>query len=138
MSGNAAFFHAMAPALTANILTVTFVYCFAQVARSERRGDEGRATHLWLIVMILMFILYGVYTWNASPSWETDEVARPVSVCRAAAQVGPQRKDIEPNTAASLCIRSSATSTTGGWDDIDKANRGKSSQRKEEQRPKDD
>jgi hypothetical protein len=30
--GNAAFFKAMAPVLTANILTITFVYCFAKIS----------------------------------------------------------------------------------------------------------
>ena len=112
MSGNVAFFHAMAPALTANILTVTFVYCFAQIARSERRGEEGRATYIWLIVMILMFTLYGLYTWNTSPSWQVEELAPPVSVC-SAAQVWPQKKDVEPNTAGSLCLRSSETLKNG-------------------------
>jgi hypothetical protein len=60
----AAFFHAMAPTLTANLLTVTFVYCCAKVAQSERRGEEGRLTYLWLMALVLMFMLYGFYTWK--------------------------------------------------------------------------
>ena len=47
MSGTAAFFHAMAPALIANVLTVAFVYCFAVINKQERSGeDEGRLTYL--------------------------------------------------------------------------------------------
>ena len=64
MSGSAAFFHAMAPTLTANLLTVTFVYCIARVTQMERSGEEGRGTHLWLVVMVLLFALYGLYVWE--------------------------------------------------------------------------
>ena len=64
MSGAAPFFHAMAPTLTANILTVTFVYCFARIAQMERSGEEGYGTFVWLIVLILMFALYGLYVWR--------------------------------------------------------------------------
>jgi hypothetical protein len=39
MSGTEAFFHAMAPTLTANILTMAFVYCFARLAKID--ADEG-------------------------------------------------------------------------------------------------
>ena len=68
MSGTAAFFHAMAPTLIANVLTVVFVYCFAVIGQQERSGDEeGRLTYLWLIVMVFMFMLYGLYTWGVYP-----------------------------------------------------------------------
>ena len=63
MAETQAFFHALAPALTANVLTVVFVYCFAEMGRQERSGkEEGRLTYLWPIVMILMSMLYGLYT----------------------------------------------------------------------------
>jgi hypothetical protein len=62
------FFHALAPALVANVLTVVFVYCFAMINQREKRGEEGRLTHLWLIVMVLFFMLYGLYTWVFIPS----------------------------------------------------------------------
>ena len=66
MSGTAAFFHAMAPALIANVLTVAFVYCFAVINKQERSGeDEGRLTYL--IVMVFLFMLYGLYTWGVYP-----------------------------------------------------------------------
>jgi len=55
MSGSGAFFHAMAPTLTTNLLTMTFVYCIARVTQMERSGEEGRATHLWLVAMMLLF-----------------------------------------------------------------------------------
>jgi hypothetical protein len=61
------FFHALAPALVANVLTVVFVYCFAMINQQEKRGEEGRLTHIWLLVMILFLMLYGLYTWGVYP-----------------------------------------------------------------------
>lgn len=67
-SGTASFFHAMAPVLTANVLTVAFVYAFAMVTQKERSGvEEGRGTFLWLIVLVSFFMLYGLYTWGVYP-----------------------------------------------------------------------
>ena len=41
----------MASVLIANVLTVTFVYCFAKINQKECIGEEeGRLTHLWLII----------------------------------------------------------------------------------------
>jgi hypothetical protein len=37
----------------------TLVYCFAKIDQRERAGGEGRLTHLWLIVLVLLFMLYG-------------------------------------------------------------------------------
>ena len=58
----------MAPHLTANLLTVTFVYCVARVTQMERKmersAEGGRATHLWLAAMVLLFTLYGFYVWE--------------------------------------------------------------------------
>jgi len=54
----------MAPHLTANLLTVTFFYCVAHITQMERNGQEGRATHLWLTAMVLLFALYGFYLWK--------------------------------------------------------------------------
>jgi hypothetical protein len=68
MSGTVAFFHALAPILIANVLTVVFVYCFSVISQQERSGtDEGRLTYLWIIVMVFMFMLYGLYTWGVYP-----------------------------------------------------------------------
>ena len=64
MSGTDDFFHAMAPTLTANLLTVAFVYCLARITQMERNGEEGRLSHLWLVVMVLLFALYGLYLWR--------------------------------------------------------------------------
>ena len=64
MSESAAFFHEMAPTLTANLLTVTFVFCLARIAHGEGKGEEGRLHYLWLIVMVLLTALYGLYTWR--------------------------------------------------------------------------
>jgi hypothetical protein len=55
----------MAPILTANVLTVAFAYCFAKVHWKEVAGEEeGRLAYLWLIVLVLLFMLYGLYTWG--------------------------------------------------------------------------
>ena len=43
ISGTVAFFKAMAPVLTANVLTVTFVYCFAK-DQPERAQGRGRGS----------------------------------------------------------------------------------------------
>jgi heme/copper-type cytochrome/quinol oxidase subunit 2 len=63
--GTVAFFQAIAPVLIANVLAVTFVYCFAKVHQKElAQEEEGRLTYLWLIVLIFLFMLYGLYTWG--------------------------------------------------------------------------
>ena len=55
-TGTVAFFHAMAPVLIANVLTVT-----------ELKGEEeGRLTYLWLIILVFLFMLYGLHTWGVS------------------------------------------------------------------------
>ena len=41
MTETASFFHAMAPVLTANILTVTFVYCFMKINEKEKIGENA-------------------------------------------------------------------------------------------------
>ena len=48
-TGTASFFKAMAPSLFANILTVTLAGV-----------EEGRLTYLWLILVIFLFMLYGL------------------------------------------------------------------------------
>jgi hypothetical protein len=61
--GTVAFFQAMAPVLIANVLTVAFVYCFAKVHQKEPEGvEQGRFTYLRLIVLVFLFMLYGLYT----------------------------------------------------------------------------
>ena len=40
----ASFFHALAPPLAANVLTVVLVYCFAMINQGEKGGEEGRHT----------------------------------------------------------------------------------------------
>ena len=67
-TGTVSFFQAMAPILIANVLTVTFVYCFAKIHQKELAGEEeGRLTYLWLILIVLLFMLYGLYTWGVYP-----------------------------------------------------------------------
>ena len=61
------FFHALAPPLVANLLTVVLVYCFAMINQREKRGEEGRLMHPWLIVVVLFLMLYGLYTWGVYP-----------------------------------------------------------------------
>lgn len=38
----------MAPVLIANVLTVTFVYCFAEIHQKELAQEGGRSPHLSL------------------------------------------------------------------------------------------
>jgi hypothetical protein len=67
-TGTASFFQAMAPVLIANVLTVAFVYCFAKIHQGELAGEEeGRLTYLWLIILVFLFMLYGLYTWSVYP-----------------------------------------------------------------------
>ena len=67
ISGTAAFFKAMAPLLVANILTVTFVYCFAKISQlAQNREEEGKLTYLWLLVLVFLFMLYGLYVWGVA------------------------------------------------------------------------
>jgi hypothetical protein len=64
--GTVALFQAMSPILTANMLTVAFVYLLREGSPRELKGEEeGRLTYLWLIVLVLLFMLYGLYTWGA-------------------------------------------------------------------------
>ena len=64
VNGTVAFFQAT-PVLVANVLTVTFVYCFAQIHQKERIGEEkGRPTYVWLIILVFLLMLYGLYTWR--------------------------------------------------------------------------
>ena len=68
VSGTVAFFKEMAPILIANVLTVTFVYCFVKITQKEKLGEEeGRLTYLWLIVLVFLFMLYGLYVWGVGP-----------------------------------------------------------------------
>ena len=68
ISGTVAFFKAMTPVLIANVLTVTFVYCFAKITQMEQKGEEeGRLTYLWLLVLVFVFMLYGLYVWGLYP-----------------------------------------------------------------------
>jgi hypothetical protein len=69
ISGTVAFFKAMSPILIANILTVTFVYCFAKISQKEIRGEEeGQLPYLWLLVLVFLFMLFGLYVWGMYPS----------------------------------------------------------------------
>lgn len=38
--GTVGFFKAMTPVLIANVLTVTFVYCFVKIGQLEQKGEE--------------------------------------------------------------------------------------------------
>ena len=67
-TGTVSFFQTMAPVLIANVLAVTFVYCFAKIHQKELAGEkEGRLTYLWLIILVLLFMLYGLYAWGVYP-----------------------------------------------------------------------
>jgi hypothetical protein len=47
---------------------VTLVYCFAKITQKELKGEEeGHLTYLWLIVLVFLFMLYGLYTWGVYP-----------------------------------------------------------------------
>jgi hypothetical protein len=66
------------PRRFANLLTVSFVYCFAKIHQKERIGEkEGRLTYLWLIVLVFLFMLYGLHTWGVYPPPPHVRVALP-------------------------------------------------------------
>ena len=66
--GTVVFFQAMTPILIANVLTVTFVYCFTKIHQKElAQEEEGRLTYLWLIVLVFLFMLYRLYVWGVYP-----------------------------------------------------------------------
>jgi hypothetical protein len=68
ISGTMAFSKAMTPLLIANVLTVTFVYCFAKISQKELRGEEeGKLPYLWLLILVFLFMLYGLYVWGVGP-----------------------------------------------------------------------
>jgi hypothetical protein len=54
ISGTVAFFKAMAPVLTANVLAVT-------------RVAKGRFTYLRLLVLVFLLMLCGLYVWGVYP-----------------------------------------------------------------------
>jgi hypothetical protein len=67
-TGTVSFFQTMAPVLIANLLTVAFVYSFVKIHQKELAGEEeGRLTYLWLIIMVFLFMLYGLYTSGVCP-----------------------------------------------------------------------
>ena len=57
----------IAPPLVANVLTVVPVCCFTMINQREKRAEEGRLTHIWLIVIVFFLMLYGLYTWGIYP-----------------------------------------------------------------------
>ena len=66
MGDSSEFFKAMAPYLTANLLTVVLVYGYASYARLEREGAERGFEGLLRIVltlMVLSFCLFGLFEW---------------------------------------------------------------------------
>ena len=63
-SGTVAFFHAMAPVLITNVLTVAFVY---SSRKFTRRNSLERRKVVWLIIMVFLFMLYGLYTCSVYP-----------------------------------------------------------------------
>jgi hypothetical protein len=67
MAETALFFHAIAPVLVANVLTVAFLYAFVKINQKGRGEKEGRGTYLRLIVLVNLFILCGLYTWGVYP-----------------------------------------------------------------------
>jgi len=55
------FFRAMAPHLTANLLTVVFVYAAITMWKSERAGFKPDTLSLALFAGVLVFQVYGLY-----------------------------------------------------------------------------
>jgi hypothetical protein len=44
------------------------VYCFAKISHLEQKGEEeGRLTYLWLLILVFLFMLYGLYVWSVGP-----------------------------------------------------------------------
>jgi hypothetical protein len=64
-SGTASFFRAMAPVLIANVLTVGLRLLLREDSpKGTHRRGRGSLTYLWLIIVVLLFMLYGLYTWG--------------------------------------------------------------------------
>jgi hypothetical protein len=63
--GTTSFFKAMSPILTANILTVAFIYAFVKIHQKDVAGvEEGRSLYLGLAVFILLLVGYGFCDWD--------------------------------------------------------------------------
>ena len=46
----------------------TLVYCIAKITQLEQKGEEeGHLTYLWLLVLVFVFMLYGLYVWGLYP-----------------------------------------------------------------------
>ena len=64
-SGTVAFFHAMAPVLLASRVDRRLRLLLRKIHQKELAGEEeGRLTYLWLIIMVFLFMIYGLYTWR--------------------------------------------------------------------------
>jgi hypothetical protein len=72
----------------------SFVYCFAKIHQKERICEkEGRLTYLWLIVLVFLFMLYGLHTWGVYPLPSHVRVALPTLVSLTIAKRLDQRRD---------------------------------------------
>ncbi len=65
--GTVAFFKALPPMLFANVLTVTFVYCFAKISQKELGARRRATSPTFGSSMVFLFLLYGLYTWGVYP-----------------------------------------------------------------------
>jgi hypothetical protein len=59
MTGTAAFFREMAPLLTANLLTLLFVYSLWAYSRVEKSK-----VYLWNALLVILLAMYGWYSWD--------------------------------------------------------------------------
>ena len=62
MNNTALFFHDLAPLLTANLLTLLFVYSLWAYDKVEKSG-----WYLWAAMMVILLAMYGWYTWGVKP-----------------------------------------------------------------------
>ena len=59
------FFLAMSPHLTANILTVAFVYSLVLWSKAEKEGREPKILAVGSFFLIGVFLIYGMYLHGA-------------------------------------------------------------------------
>lgn len=98
MNGTEAFFHAMAPVLTANVLTVAFIYSFWAYCQKEKRQEIGGGHLLSLLIAIFSFMLYGLYTWGVYPVTNQTRAALQAPAADASAAAGiPSSSDYRPS-----------------------------------------
>ncbi len=57
------FLRLVAPHLTANLLTIGFVYCLLMISKNELRGKANRIYLYFIPLLVVLIALQGVTSW---------------------------------------------------------------------------